>query len=681
LQANHLLFTLKLAFRGAVIWAIEAAGFSLLTRVLRGVEMADWQTAVIAVLVIGTLNALVRPAVLLLAQNLGLAVFGLTALVLNALIVLLAALLLPGFAVDSLWTALLLAFGLAVINTIFTGLLGINDDDSFYRNVIRWLERRRVPTPDLDAPGTVLIQIDGLAEPILRGEIDAGHMPTLARWLAAGSHRLDRWECDVPSMTTSGQSGILYGNNANIPAFRWYEKASARLIVSNHPRDAALIDQRQATDHGLLRANGSSVGNILTGGAGHCVVTMSRLESESGRLTASARDLYDYFVNPYNLYRGIAAMVWELAIEQWQRVRQRVRDVRPRMFRGGSYPFVRAVTGVLLRDITTWTLIADMFAGRRIAYADYLGYDEVAHHAGPATPDARGMLRKLDGQLHQLENAARGAPRRYRFVVLSDHGQSSGATFRQRYGLTLDQLVAQLMHPGQTVRSTGGSGEGGGQLNALLADIVDVGGIVARGVRRLVGHIHRAQAVEGATASESRQQVEQADVIVCASGNLALVYFARHPGRLSLEAITAISPGLIAGLLAHPGIGFLLVHSERSGGPLVLGREGTRDLTSDTVSGADPLAPFSMNTAGFLRRLSSYSNVGDIVVNSLLDPETAQVAAFEELIGCHGGAGGLQTTPFVLYPAEWGAPPGPIVGAEHLHAFLSAHTPAVGTFP
>ena len=663
--------------RGALIWAIEAAAFGLLTLVLPGVQVARWESAVVAVLVIGTLNALVRPAVLLVAENLGLAVFALTALVLNAVIVLMAALLLPGFAVDTLWTALLLAFGLAIINTVCSGLLGINDDDSFYRNVIRWLERRRAPAPDLDAPGTVLIQIDGLAEPILRGEIDAGRMPTLARWIASGSHRLASWECDVPSMTTSGQSGILYGNNANIPAFRWYEKSTARLIVSNHPRDAVLIDQRQATDHGLLRDHGSSVGNILTGGAEHCVVTMSRLENASGQITASARDLYDYFVNPYNLYRGIGAMVWELGVEQWQRVRQRLRDVRPRMDRGGSYPFVRAVTGVLLRDITTWTLIADMFAGRRIAYADYLGYDEVAHHAGPDTQDARGMLRNLDGQLRQLENAARRAPRRYRFVVLSDHGQSTGATFRQRYGLTLDQLVAQLMHPGQDVQIASGSGEGGGQMTALLADVVHVGGVVERGGRRLLGH------GQSSHSAAQQQRVEQADVIVCASGNLAHVYFARQPGRLSMEAIAATYPGLIEGLLTHPGIGFLLVYSEATGGPLVLGRNGRRELAAapDRVLGDDPLAPFSVSTAGFLRRLSSYSNVGDLVVNSLLEPETGQVAAFEELIGCHGGAGGLQTMPFVLYPSEWRAPPAQIVGAEALHAFLSEHVSAVRPSP
>jgi uncharacterized membrane protein YvlD (DUF360 family) len=681
LQRNPLLATSKLAFHGALILAIEALAFGLLTLVLRGVQVADWRSAVVAVLVIGALNALMRPAVLLLAENFGLAAFGLTALVLNALIVLLAAAVLPGFAVDTLWTAFLLAFGLATSNTIFSGLLGINDDDSFYRNVIRWLERRRAPVADLDTPGAVLIQIDGLAEPILRSEIDAGHMPTLGRWMASGSHRLAHWECDVPSMTTSGQSGILYGNNSNIPAFRWYEKSNARLIVSNHPRDAVVIDQRQATQHGLLREHGSSVGNILTGGAEHCVVTMSRLQSESGQITASPSDLYDYFVNPYNLYRGIGAMVWELIVEQWQRVRQRVRNVRPRMDRGGSYPFIRAVTGVLLRDITTWTLISDMFAGRRIAYADYLGYDEVAHHAGPDTQDARGMLRKLDGQLRQLENAARRAPRRYRFVVLSDHGQSSGATFRQRFGVTLDQLVSQLMHSaegaanarGHNVQIASGSGEGWGLLNALLSDVVHAGGVVERAARGLLRHSHPAQVIDVDPASKARQQVEQADVIVCASGNLAHVYFARRPGRLSLEAIEAAYPGLIEGLLEHPGIGLLLVHSEISAGPVVLSRGGRHDLAAGAVSGEDPLAPFTVSTAAFLQRLSSFSNVGDIVVNSLVEPDTAQVAAFEELIGCHGGAGGLQTSPFVLYPSEWGEPPAPIVGAERLHAFLSQH--------
>src|SRR5205814_9225145 len=130
----------------------------------------------------------------------------------------------------------------------------------------RYFARRHLPAGDLQGPATVLIRIGGLAEPIVRREIAGGRLPTLARWLETGSHRLVAWETDIPSMTSSGQAGILHGNNAQIPAFRWYEKASRRLMVSNHPEDARVIEQRQSTGHGLLRTQGSSLGNLPGGG-------------------------------------------------------------------------------------------------------------------------------------------------------------------------------------------------------------------------------------------------------------------------------------------------------------------------------------------------------------------------------------------------------------------------------
>jgi uncharacterized membrane protein YvlD (DUF360 family) len=667
----------NLVRRALLTWAIEATALAILAHVLPGVRVPDWQIALLAVLVIGALNAVLRPILVLFAEHLGILAFVLIALASNAVMVFLAGKLVPGLVLDNLWTAAQLALGLTLLNTLVSGTLGVNDDGSFYRNVIRWLARRRLAPSDLLDPGTILVQIDGLAETIIRDEIEAGGLPTLARWLASGAYQLARWECDVPSMTSSSQSGILYGNNANIPAFRWYEKPSRRLLVSNHPRDAFLIDQRQATEHGLLREHGSSVGNIFAGGAEHCVVTMSRLTDESGRLSARTQDLYDYFINPYNLYRALGAMAWELVLEWWESLRQRVLNVQPRMHRGGSYPFLRALTCVLLRDVTTWMLVADMFAGRRVAYADYLGYDEVAHHAGPATRDARRALRKLDGQLRQLESAAREAPRRYQFLVLSDHGQSTGATFRQRYGLTLDQLVRRLMHPSADVQLAGGSGEAPGQVHALLSEAARAAGAVGAAARSVSKHVGLARPEAIDPATRARAQIEQAEVVVCASGNLGLVYFTRLPDRLSLEAIERAYPGLLAGLAEHPGVGFLLVYSEQSGGAVVLNGRGRRNLIDDSVVGDDPLAAFSPHTAAFLRRLSTYPNVGDVVVNSACDRDTRQVTAFEELIGCHGGAGGPQTEPFLLYPASWGEAP-PIIGAEQLHRFLSQHV-APGT--
>jgi hypothetical protein len=160
---------------------------------------------------------------------------------------------------------------------------------------------------------------------------------------------------------------------------------------------------------------------------------------------------------------------------------------------------------------------------------------------------------------------------------------------------------------------------------------------------------------------------------VSGSGNLGLISFTTQPGRLSREFFDERHPGLIDGLVAHEGVGWLLIRTEQHGS-IVIGKSGVRYLDEDRVVGDDPLAVFSPSTTGFLRRLSSYPNVPDIVVNStLFDPSTGEVAAFEELIGCHGGAGGLQTEPFLLFPSNWTNDDPTLVGSESVHAFLVTH--------
>jgi hypothetical protein len=58
------------------------------------------------------------------------------------------------------------------------------------------------------------------------------------------------------------------------------------------------------------------------------------------------------------------------------------------------------------------------------------------------------------------------------------------------------------------------------------------------------------------------------------------------------------------------------------------------------------------------------------MVNSLWEPATGEVAAFEELVGSHGGLGGDQTHPFLLYPADLPAPAEHLLGAEEVHGQL-----------
>jgi uncharacterized membrane protein YvlD (DUF360 family) len=666
----------KLFVRAIVTWFISAVAVVLFADLIPGIHIATWASGALIVLVMALMNALVRPIILRLAVNLGLLAFALITFFLNGFLVLLSARLIPGFTVDGLWSALLFSFLLATVSTICTGMLSSDDDDTFYRSVIQRINRQHKGNQQERLPGVVLIQIDGLAEPILRRELATGHLPTLQRWLGEGSHRLVSWNCGVPSMTPGSQAGILNGNNANIPAFRWYERELGRLVVANHPKDARWIDERQSTGHGLLRDHGSSISNIFSGSAEHLVMTQSGLVNDEGKLTVASRDFYSFLESPYNLYRIFVGMVRELCLEYYQAWQQKRKRIEPRMHRGGAYPFLRAATNVLMSDATTYVIIDDMFAGRPVVYADFLGYDEVAHHAGPDTRDALRSLGTVDRKLRSLEQAARQAPRDYQFVVLSDHGQSTGATFRQRYGLTLADLVRDLVGEERPVAMSAGQGEGWSHLNILLTEMVRAGGFIGSTIRKVLPkHATANDEIELGPDAAAVEEAAVSDAVVCASGNLALLYFTKSTQRLTLEELNTRYPRLIPELTNHAGIGFLLVLSEEQG-PLVLGPSGTRSLRDDAVRGDDPLAAFDPSTADYLRRMNNFINAPDVVVNSPCYPEGGQVAAYEELIGCHGGAGGLQTTPFLLFPNDWGSEDPKISGPEAMHDFLRVHVPS-----
>src|SRR5688500_12228087 len=105
---------------------------------------------------------------------------------------------------------------------------------------------------------------------------------------------------------------------------------------------------------------------------------------------------------------------------------------------------LRGLTNVLLRHLNLSVLAEHMMRGAPSMYCDFVDYDEIAHHAGPARPEALAALEGIDGVLATLEELAAAAPRPYHFVVVSDHGQSQGATFLQRHGVGLEDLVREL---------------------------------------------------------------------------------------------------------------------------------------------------------------------------------------------------------------------------------------------
>jgi hypothetical protein len=328
--------------------------------------------------------------------------------------------------------------------------------------------------------------------------------------------------------------------------------------------------------------------------------------------------------------------------------RARRRDVRPRGHRGGIYPLLRAALCVVVRDLIVYGVLTDMMKGRPAVYATFSSYDEVAHHSGLERADTLEALRKLDQQFGRIDRARRYASRPYDIVVLSDHGQTQGATFLQRNGYDLEELV---------------------RLSVENADVAHVEGgdenqtTVGRAVEEASG------GKAPTPKKKSKKDVSGEQVVVLASGNLGLIYLLDEPRRMTLEEIEARHPRLLPALREHPHLGWLLVRSERQG-PLVLGPRGSRNLDTGLVEGEDPLEPFAPGAARHLRRADGFTHAADITVGSFYDPMLEEGCAFEELISFHGGLGGPQTRPFLLHPAGLPLPDEPLVGAAAVNAVL-----------
>src|SRR5215217_2636731 len=124
------------------VWLITAAALMLLSALLAGVEVTSFGAALVAAALIGLLNALVWPLLIRLALPLTVLTLGIGVLVLNGAVILVVAAISQGLVVSGLLSGIVVVIGLTVINTLVTSLLGIDDDDFYYRNVIKRQARR-----------------------------------------------------------------------------------------------------------------------------------------------------------------------------------------------------------------------------------------------------------------------------------------------------------------------------------------------------------------------------------------------------------------------------------------------------------------------------------------------------------------------------------------------------------
>ncbi|WP_432479941.1 alkaline phosphatase family protein [Nocardioides sp. GXQ0305] len=634
-------------------WLVTSLTLVLADAVQPELTASSFWSLVAVAAVSGVVGLVVRPLLIAVSARLGwIAVLPL-ALVGQAVVMYVAMQIVPGITATFL-AAFVTSWICAAVGTLVAYVTTAGTDDGLTSALARRVRPRALEDPEVE--GVVMVQLDGVPFPVLRWAVQAGGVPTIRRWVTSGAYRLREWTPQMPCTTPASQLGILHGTVAGVPAFRWYDRELGRVLVANRPDDARIIEDRATDGRGLLYDDGVSISNLFSGDAPRSLLTMSRAGSSRG--TPQTRKALAWFLlTPTGFARSLTRTLVEIVKERWQAHQQERHQLDPRVHRGWTFAALRAVTNALLRDVNTALVAEEMFRGTKAVYVDYVDYDEIAHHAGMFRRESLAALEGLDRVLGQLERLTERAPRRYRIVVVSDHGQSQGRPFADRYGSDLSALCSDLM--AQDVTSYAESVEGWGRADSLVEDIGSEGlsGRLAASADR---RVDRATGDDGGPPT---------DVVVLGSGNLGLVYV---PGerRLVLEEIEARWPRLLPGLCEHPGVGFVAV-VDADGVPWALGRDGRCHLTTGAVEGTDPLGDFGDHARRVLTRAVLMPEAPDVYVNSLVDEDTLDIAAFEALVGAHGGLGGWQDSAVLLAPRDLAATvPERVEGADELHRVL-----------
>jgi len=512
---------------------------------------------------------------------------------------------------------------------------------SFERRAREWKrgERRR---------GLLILQIDGLPHKILMRALSEGTMPFLKYLLDSGKFDVSRYRCGIPGCTPAAQSGIMYGENFGIPAFRWLDKKDDTLFSFKNPLSAQIVEERISREREGILTHGSSYVNLLSGGAERSVFTLSTfLTPDMHKRISGMAIFFLFFLNIVPVLRTIASLGIELTREFIEYLEIRLKGgIRKSE---GFFPLVRIFSNVLFFEVATVGAIIDIQQGKPAIYLTYNGYDEAAHQRGPDTKYAFQALRVIDRGIRKVVKRAlkKKRGRQYDIYILSDHGQHPSIPFRYQYGESLEDFIYSKVKEGQVTQY----GTGGDVKDYLMTTLVStLQSFAAQNLfflRRLFRRI--ARYIERNISPERRGETFE-NISIVNSSPLSNLYFNFSRKRLDIEEIEQVYPGLIGALVRHDGIG--LIAGRSNGAPLILSKGGRIFYGNGRrkSDGEDPLQGIDdpERVEQEILRQSAMPNAGDLVLYGAM--KGSYVINFEEQMSGHGGVGGMQNFPFILYP-------------------------------
>jgi hypothetical protein len=526
----------------------------------------------------------------------------------------------------------------------------------------------------VDAPRRFLaIQIDGLAHADLLHVLAEGAAPTIQRLIEQG-HRLQRWRCGLPSATPAVQAGIMYGDNWDIPAFRWYEKESGFAPVAKVPAHIERIQARVAGGKPGILSGGSSYSNMMDGGARLALFTLTAMGRQ--RFFEHLRGIgwaLLMILIPWRVLRIVGLTAWELtrdigkSLGLWLRGGLRG---RPRLIE----PFLEVMANVVLGEVMAFGAALDIYKGIPAIYVTFYGYDEVAHTAGTRARASLHALKRIDGHIRELDRLRRLYRPDMDLYILSDHGMSSCRPFHELNGGSLSALIASCVGNATTWDDTWDPDVADSASLRFLLDELD--GIEAhlspRG-RRLVRAMRRRIERKAPVFDDREWDLARgSDVVVRASGGLVHIYFNVTEARMDVSEAALLYPTLLDTLVDHPGVGLVL--GVEDGRPVIVTGRGTVGLAADQLP---PGLDEPELAAADLARLLSFPHCGDLMIVGAWDH--GQIITFEDQAATHGSVGGPQGYPFFLVPPNIPLDLSDITSARQLYPFFMAQYHRVET--
>ena len=463
----------------------------------------------------------------------------------------------------------------------------------------------------------VVLHVDGVGADSLDAALRQGSMPFLQHLIDAEGYELQRYRCGVPSTTPFAQAGILYGDNSEIPSFRWWDRERRVLVQFGAASTFKKVADKYFHGCRPLTEGGACIAACYPAGAreNFGIAYQERSYTGENRSGSAWSVLLPYLANPVHLGDWVWQTVAVVArtIKEYATARSRGR--RP----ARAYVFSNAIEEIFIHHLTRYAVEKAMREGLSPIYAGFYAFDEAGHAFGPDDPSSLGVLRHVDDTIRSVAGV-RGD--RYELVVLSDHGQIETVQFTAPHAPSFGQVLAEMLP-----------------------------------------RFH-VQEMKGKAFGPPKEQAA-GRLCVTFSGGLAHIYFADRAGRWDYRDLVRSHPDLPVSISALEKVALVMARDGEDDVFLQAGHELRGDAVDNVLAGYDEPAILHRQ----LSRLNSFHNAGDLVVfGRFVDGRQVN---FENQAGGHGSIGGEQLHPFVLAKQQWGLDLSNVEGAHELHPILS----------